>query len=98
MRVIFAPDALRELSNHLRYVQARNPDAALDQQRIISTAIDQLEDLPHLGRHGRLPGTRELVMSGTPYIAVYEVTPSEEVRILHVYHGRQNWTGEAEAE
>jgi len=97
MPVTLAPDALRELGDHLRYVYERNPDAARNQQRLIEAAIDQLETLPHIGRPGRVPGTRELVISGTPYIAVYEVTP-REVRVLHVHHGWQNWMGESAAE
>lgn len=95
MRVILAPDALQELSSHLRYIRERNPEAARKQRRIIFAAIDRLEDMPFTGRLGRVPNTRELVIVGTPYLAVYEVTASE-VLVLHIHHGRQNWTEEAE--
>ena len=40
MRVLFAPDALRELRDHLTYVRERNPEAARNQRRILFAAID----------------------------------------------------------
>ena len=97
MRVLFAPDALRELRDHLTYVRERNPEAARNQRRVLFAAIDQLETLPHIGRPGRVPGTRELVITGTPYLAVYEVTV-RAVRVLHIHHGRQNWAGDTGVE
>ena len=97
MRVMFAPDALRELRDHLTYVRERNPEAARNQRRILFAAIDQLEALPHIGRPGHVPGTRELVITGTPYLAVYEVTV-RAVRVLHIHHGRQNWAGDTGVE
>ena len=42
------------------------------------------------GRPGRVAGTRELVVTGTPYVAAYQVT-RETVRILRVLHGAQQW-------
>ena len=44
-------------------------------------------DNPALGHPGRLPGTRELVVSGTPYIVPYRVSGRpERVEILRVFH------------
>ena len=37
-----------------------------------------------------LPGTRELVINGTPYVAAYAITETA-VRILRVLHGAQEW-------
>ena len=41
---------------------------------------------PALGRPGRVPGTRELVVSGTPYLIPYRVH-GKTVEILRVFHG-----------
>jgi plasmid stabilization system protein ParE len=41
---------------------------------------------PASGRPGRLRGTRELVVTGTPYIAAYRVV-DDMVTILRVLHG-----------
>ncbi len=48
---------------------------------------------PEMGRHGRIEGTRELVISRTPYIAAYRIT-GDTVRILRVLHGAQLWPDE----
>jgi len=38
---------------------------------VIRNAVERLADHPHLGRSGRVEGTRELVVAGTPYIVVF---------------------------
>jgi toxin ParE1/3/4 len=57
--------------------------------RIISSVL-QLDTFPISGRPGRVPGTRELVISKTPFIAVYAIDKSRIV-ILAIYHGAQRW-------
>jgi len=45
-----------------------------------------------MGRLGRVAGTRELVLSRTPYIVIYEFRgPDEEIYILRLLHGAQRW-------
>ena len=45
---------------------------------------------PYLGRPGRITGTRELVFSGTFYLAAYRIE-ADVVVILAVIHGAQRW-------
>ncbi|MGB7496088.1 MAG: hypothetical protein WBR26_21925 [Candidatus Acidiferrum sp.] len=45
------------------------------------------------GRAGRVPGTRELVISDTPFIAAYALEKAR-IAILAVYHGAQQWPHE----
>jgi plasmid stabilization system protein ParE len=52
-----------------------------------------LAQFPVMRRSGRIEGTRELVISGTPYIATYGVD-GETIRILRVLHGAQQWPEE----
>ena len=42
------------------------------------------------GKAGRVPGTRELVISTTPVIAAYAIDKADIV-ILAIYHGAQCW-------
>ncbi|WP_428378126.1 type II toxin-antitoxin system RelE/ParE family toxin [Lichenicoccus sp.] len=49
-----------------------------------------MEQHPQIGRAGRIVGTRELVVSGTPYILVYFVA-DEAVQVLRVLHSSQQW-------
>lgn len=48
-----------------------------------------LVDNPKIGRNGRLPGTRELVVHAS-YLLVYDLTPTT-VRILRVMHTARAW-------
>jgi toxin ParE1/3/4 len=50
----------------------------------------RFESLPEIGRAGRVPGMRELVVSGTPYIAPYRVR-DDAVEIIAVLHGARRW-------
>jgi len=49
-----------------------------------------LSDNPALGRTGRVRGTRELVIAGTPYIVAYRVR-GEVAQVLRVLRGAQQW-------
>lgn len=42
-----------------------------------------------MGKSGLIPGTRELVITETPYVVIY-VVESEGVVLLGVVHGRQD--------
>jgi toxin ParE1/3/4 len=56
----------------------------------IVTSVEQLAAFPMSGRTGRIPGTRELVISDTPFIAAYAIEGARIV-ILAIYHGAQRW-------
>jgi toxin ParE1/3/4 len=56
-------------------------------QRVFSL-VDRLADFPALGRPGRVPGTREVVVHATPYIVIYRELGGE-VQVLRVLHGAQ---------
>jgi addiction module RelE/StbE family toxin len=55
----------------------------------IETAVERLADFPLSGRAGSVAGTREVVVTGLPYIIVYRVMDSE-VQILRVYHSSRD--------
>lgn len=54
----------------------------------IEDSVGRLANFPALGRVGRLAGTRELVVSDTRCIVIYQVSAAE-VLILRVLHGSQ---------
>ena len=56
----------------------------------ILDAVENLERFPALGRPGRVVGTRELVISGTPYIVAYRVR-GDTVELLLVLHAARKW-------
>ncbi len=59
----------------------------------IFRTIQGLSDFPLRGRSGRVDGTRELVLAGLPWIAVYAVTDSTIV-VLRLLHGAQAYPPE----
>jgi toxin ParE1/3/4 len=83
--------------SHLRaacdYVAADNPTAAEEVLRRIFSAAEFLVQHPNLGRMGRVEGTRELVITGTPFIVAYR-TRGGGVEILAVLHGARKWPGD----
>ena len=56
----------------------------------IRSAVQNLARHPALGRTGRVSGTRELVVSGTPYIVPYRVR-GRTGEILRVFHSARKW-------
>jgi len=49
-----------------------------------------LPTYPEIGRDGRAYDTRELVIVGTKFVAIYQMI-EETVYILRVLHGAQQW-------
>jgi addiction module RelE/StbE family toxin len=72
------------------YIEADSPRAAVAVDDRIETHVEGLARFPEMGRRGRVEGTRELVISRTPYIAAYRIA-GDTVRVLRVLHGAQQW-------
>jgi len=90
VKIEWLPAAEDNLEDQLSYIAERNPSAAIEVGDAIDVAVARLVDFPEIARPGRVRGTRELVVAGTPYIVVYRVEPAAVV-ILRVLHGGQNW-------
>jgi toxin ParE1/3/4 len=85
MRVRWLRMALRNLQEEATYIATDDPAAArLVMQRVLQ-AVALLDAQPGLGRPGRVPGTRELVVLKTRYIVPYRVR-GDVVEILRVFH------------
>lgn len=91
MKVQWTEEAKNRLEDIEVYIARENPKAA---QKIILAivrkAANQLSDYPASGKPGRLPGTRELFISGSPYVVVYTVQHNI-VTILTVFHSAQDF-------
>ncbi len=85
MRLIITEPAEQDLRDMVAYIAADNPSAARAvYQKVVATA-QHLADLPALGRTGQLPDTRELLVSGLPYLIVYRVH-RDTIAVLAVPH------------
>lgn len=87
MKIIWAPEAKRQLSDIWHYIALDDPQAADRMVTRLVAAVEKLGHFPHLGRPGR-ENSRELVVSGTPFIVVCRAK-KDEVRIATVLHGAQ---------
>ena len=90
MTVVWSRRAIDNLIALRDYIAEDNPRGAASVARRILDAAELLTTQPQIGRPGRIMGTRELVVSGTPYIAPYRVRRGT-LELLAVFHGRQKW-------
>lgn len=72
------------LDDEATYIAADDTTAARLVVKRVLDAVAQLETQPGLGRPGRVPGTRALLVTKTRYIAPYRVG-GVTVEILRVY-------------
>jgi len=92
LRVEWTHPALADLIEAQAYIAKENRRAAEIIGQRVWDASQSLEDNPYSGREGQVIDTRELVVARTPYLLVYGINlDKQQVEILHVYHGRQNW-------
>lgn len=92
MRVVWLPRALKDREKQIAYIATHSPTNAVEQGDRIQNQANLLADYPEMGRIGRKPRTRELVVNRTPFVLVYRVrATARRVEILRVLHGAQQW-------
>jgi toxin ParE1/3/4 len=91
MRVRWLRRALLNLDHEATYIAQDNPKAAAEFILHLRDSTLMLGDQPNLGRPGRIPGTRELVVSNLPYILPYRVR-NNTVEVLRVFHTSRKWS------
>jgi addiction module RelE/StbE family toxin len=85
MRVRWLRTALRNLDEEAAYVAVDDPKVArLVVERVLN-AVATLADHPAIGKPGRVPDTRELVVAKTRYIVPYRVR-GDTIEVLRVVH------------
>jgi toxin ParE1/3/4 len=82
--------ALADRDEIFDYIETDNARAAVAVDELIAGQVKILLEFPLSGRAGRVDGTRELVISRTPYVAVYRLV-DDTVRILRIIHGSRRW-------
>jgi len=85
MQIKWLRTALRNLDEEIAFIAAEDPQAARRTASRILEAVALLENQPGLGRPGRVPGTRELVVLDSRYLIPYRVN-RQIIEILRVFH------------
>lgn len=89
MRIVWTKPAKQDRIGIIRYIARYDPDAATAFNTRISEAVKRLAQFPELGRIGRVPGTRELIIH-TNYIIIYKVV-DDAIAIVNVLHAAQQY-------
>lgn len=76
-----------------QYIAKDKPSAANRVAKRILSTVNLLAEQPNMGRPGRVSGTRELIVSSTPYLIPYRVKNSR-IEILRVLHVAMQWPDE----
>ena len=89
MDIRWTRTALANLEAIAEHIARDNPVRATSFVGEIRTKTERLAEFPALGRPGRVPGTRELVVHEN-YVVPYRVK-DDMVQILRVHHVARLW-------
>ena len=91
MRVRWTEAAVRDLTAICDYIQTHSSvESARKVALRIYESLNSLLQFPNMGRRGKKNGTRELVIRGIPFLAIYRVS-EEVVEVVRILHGAQRW-------
>jgi addiction module RelE/StbE family toxin len=90
MQIRWSPAASEDLFHIVEFIRKENASAAQRVANAIYENVGSLSSFPHLGRQGRVEGTRETPLPSLPFIVVYRVL-QDAVEIAGVIHGAQQW-------
>ncbi|MGO4334794.1 type II toxin-antitoxin system RelE/ParE family toxin [Labrys sp. KB_33_2] len=95
MRIVWRESALADVERAIGYITLESPGNAEQQLSRIEQRVQVLVDHPRMGRVGRVTGTRELVVPRTHFVIAYSL--GEDVELIRILHGAQQWPPAAEA-
>jgi toxin ParE1/3/4 len=91
VRIEWSSAAIADLQAITEWIeQDRGIETANRIARRIYEAVQSLRTMPYRGRYGRIENTREMVIPGLPYLAVYQIF-EQRLAVLNVLHGAQRW-------
>jgi toxin ParE1/3/4 len=91
MKIVWTKRAEQHLRAAYRCWSREKSEPAADHmvERILST-VELLDRNPELGRPGRIPATRELVLKPLPFVLAYRVRRGR-IEIAALLHGARKW-------
>lgn len=88
-KLYWTQEAIQDRETIYDFVEVDSPRAALQLDKLFEEKASRLIAYPELGKAGRVPGTRELVIHQN-YILIYDVIENS-VRVLRVLHAARQW-------
>lgn len=89
MTIRWRLEAVTDLARIREHIALDRPRSAVAVTEAVLRATDRLEAFPRSGRTGVVPGTRELVVPGLPYIVVY-LEDGASVDVIAVVHSARD--------
>ena len=93
MRVRWTGPAFESLRSHADFIAKDDFEQARRLVLRVNEAVERLKQFASLGRPGRLSGSREWIVSGTPYIIPYRIR-ADTLELLRILHASQEWPEE----
>jgi len=90
MRIVWFRAAVLDLASAKEHIAQDGPLAAQQVVSRIREATVLLSKQPGIGRPGRVPNTKEMVVDRTPFILPYRVRDNR-IEILRVLHTSRRW-------
>ncbi|TLU70638.1 type II toxin-antitoxin system RelE/ParE family toxin [Lichenicoccus roseus] len=90
MIVRYTRQALADLDDAREFIAQERPASAMAMGQRIQHAISGLSQFPDRGRPGRVAGTRELVITRSPFIVAYRAGGGH-VDVLAILHAARQW-------
>lgn len=86
MKVVWTETALNDLQELREYIRSDKPSAAASVAKRILDTVEIISLQPSIGRPGRVPDTREMAVSKTPFLIPYSII-EDQLIILRILHG-----------
>ena len=90
VKIAWTAEAIADLVSLRSYIATEKPKAASAVAERILETVRLLAKTPAIGRPGRVPQTRELLIRGTPFFVSYRLA-GRVVQILRVMHFARQW-------
>lgn len=92
MEIKWLRKAIAKLETEFQYIAEEDPQAAVRFVNEVWRLTQLLKEQPAMGREGRVPETRELILHNYPYIIPYRVR-SNTIQILRAFHTHRKLPG-----
>ncbi|MFM9901554.1 MAG: type II toxin-antitoxin system RelE/ParE family toxin [Polaromonas sp.] len=89
MALVWTRTALKSVDEIASYIARDNPVRAASFVAELQASTERLVSFPGMGKAGRVPGTRELVLHKN-YVAIYRVVRTD-VQVLRIQHVAQRY-------
>lgn len=90
MLIKWMDPSLVDLKKIELYIARDKPQAARQIARKIKLQVSRLQEFPTIGRTGQVAGTRELIISATPFLVIYRIQ-KDEIEVMRVLHTSMRW-------